>query len=151
MSQALSAPAPTTSFEKGSARFGLLLARVTALLTIGILVVNIVLGRPIIDAVLFSLALAVGVTPQMLPAIVAVSLSTGARRMAHAKVIVRRLDAIEDLGSMNVLCTDKTGTLTEGTISLVRDCWTPTVNPARQWPRGCRECISSDWLHESLG
>ena len=118
MSKALAAAPPPTSFEQGSAKFGFLLARVTAVLTAVILVVNIVLGRPVIDAVLFSLALAVGVTPQMLPAIVAVSLSTGARRMADAKVIVRRLDAIEDLGSMDVLCTDKTGTLTEGTISL---------------------------------
>jgi Mg2+-importing ATPase len=118
MSRALTAAPPPTSFEKGSARFGLLLARVTGVLTAGILVVNIVLGRSIIEAVLFSLALAVGVTPQMLPAIVSVSLSTGARRMARAKVIVRRLDAIEDLGSMDVLCTDKTGTLTAGAISL---------------------------------
>ena len=118
MSQALSTTAPRTSFEKGSAHFGLLLTRVTAVLTSAILVINLVLGRPIIDAVLFSLALAVGVTPQMLPAIVAISLSVGARRMAQAKVIVRRLDAIEDLGSMDILCTDKTGTLTEGSISL---------------------------------
>ena len=118
MSRALAAAPPPTSFEQGTARFGLLLARVTAGLTAVILAVNVILGRPVIDAVLFSLALAVGVTPQMLPAIVAVSLSTGARRMAGAKVIVRRLDAIEDLGSMDVLCTDKTGTLTEGAITL---------------------------------
>ena len=107
-----------TSFEAGTAHFGLLLARVTGILTAVILVVNVALGRPVIEAVLFSLALAVGVTPQMLPAIVAVSLSTGARRMARAQVIVRRLDAIEDLGSMDVLCTDKTGTLTDGSITL---------------------------------
>ena len=97
---------------------GLLLARVTLGLTAVILVVNVVLGRPFIDSVLFSIALAVGVTPQMLPAIVAVSLSTGARRMADASVIVRRLDAIEDLGSMDLLCTDKTGTLTRGVLTL---------------------------------
>jgi Mg2+-importing ATPase len=113
----LTAPA-RTSFEEGTTRFGLLLARVTAILTAAILVLNITLGRPFIDAVLFSLALAIGVTPQMLPAIVAVSLSTGARRLARAEVIVRRLDAIEDLGSMDVLFTDKTGTLTEGRITL---------------------------------
>jgi Mg2+-importing ATPase len=118
MSQALAGATPRTSFEQGTAHFGLLLARVTAILTAVILLVNLVLDRPIIDAVLFSLALAVGVTPQMLPAIVAVSLSTGARRMARAQVIVRRLDAIEDLGSMDVLCTDKTGTLTQGAITL---------------------------------
>ncbi|MBC9733990.1 magnesium-translocating P-type ATPase [Nocardioides marmotae] len=119
MSRALVAAPPSTSFEAGTARFGLMLARVTALLTAMILLINVVLGRPFIDAVLFSLALAVGVTPQMLPTIVAVSLSSGARRMARAQVIVRRLDAIEDLGSMDVLCTDKTGTLTEGTITLL--------------------------------
>ncbi|HEU5144837.1 MAG TPA: magnesium-translocating P-type ATPase, partial [Dermatophilaceae bacterium] len=113
----LTAPA-RTSFEEGTTRFGLLLARVTAILTAAILVLNVTLGRPFIDAILFSLALAIGVTPQMLPAIVSVSLSTGARRLARADVIVRRLDAIEELGSMDVLCTDKTGTLTEGRITL---------------------------------
>ena len=118
VSEQLGETRPRTSFEQGSVRFGLLLARVTALLTAAILVVNVALGRPWLEAVLFSLALAVGVTPQMLPAIVAVSLSTGARRLAAAKVIVRRSDAIEDLGAMDVLCTDKTGTLTEGAIEL---------------------------------
>lgn len=118
MSRALVAEPPPTAFEQGTARFGLLLARVTAALTAVILTVNLLLGRPAIDSVLFSLALAVGVTPQMLPAIVAVSLSSGARRMARAKMVVKRLDAIEDLGSMEILCTDKTGTLTEGTLSL---------------------------------
>ena len=117
-SRRLAASPPPTNFERGMTDLGLMLARVTALLTLVILVVNVVLGRPVVDAVLFSLALAVGVTPQMLPAIVSVSLSTGARRMAKAKVVVRRLDAIEDLGSMDVLCTDKTGTLTEGSIRL---------------------------------
>lgn len=118
VSQELEVSRPRTGFEQGSARFGLLLARVTGVLTAVILVVNVALGRPALDAVLFSLALAIGVSPQMLPAIVAVSLSSGARRLARAKVIVRRLDAIEDLGSMNVLCTDKTGTLTQGAIDL---------------------------------
>ncbi|HMM95842.1 magnesium-translocating P-type ATPase [Phycicoccus sp.] len=118
MSRVLTARSAPTSFEQGTARLGLLLARVTLGLTAVILVVNVVLGRPLVDALLFSLALAVGVTPQMLPAIVAVSLSTGARRMAASSVIVRRLDAIEDLGSMDVLCTDKTGTLTTGVLRL---------------------------------
>lgn len=119
MSERLAAAPPRTSFEIGSARFGLMLVRITALLTAAIFALNIVLDRPLIDALLFALALAVGVTPQMLPAIVSVSLSIGARRMARAQVIVRRLEAIEDLGSMDVLCTDKTGTLTQGRISLV--------------------------------
>lgn len=118
MSSTLTDRPTRTGFEQGTTRLGLLLARVTLGLTAVILVVNVVLGRPFIDSVLFSIALAVGVTPQMLPAIVAVSLSTGARRMADVSVIVRRLDAIEDLGSMDLLCTDKTGTLTRGVLTL---------------------------------
>lgn len=108
-------PAPT-AFEHGLSRFGILLLQVTVALTIAVLVINLVLGRPLIDALLFSLALAVGVTPQMLPAIVSVSLSAGARTLAKHQVIVKRLDVIEDLGSLTVLCTDKTGTLTGGTV-----------------------------------
>jgi P-type Mg2+ transporter len=110
----------TTSFERGMTRFGLLLVRAMAVLVTVILVVNILLGRPVLDAVLFSLALAVGLTPQLLPAIVAVSLAAGARLMAAKKVIVKRLDAIEDFGGMTVLCTDKTGTLTAGAVRLDR-------------------------------
>jgi Mg2+-importing ATPase len=85
-------------------------------LVIGIFIVNVALSRPLIDSVLFSLALAVGLTPEMLPAIVAISLAQGARRMARRRVIVKRLDAIEDIGAMTVLCTDKTGTMTEGLV-----------------------------------
>ncbi|MFM9917949.1 magnesium-translocating P-type ATPase [Lacisediminihabitans sp. H27-G8] len=108
-------PAPT-AFEHGLSRFGILLLQVTIALTIAVFVINLVLGRPILDALLFSLALAVGVTPQMLPAIVSVSLSAGARALSKHHVIVKRLDVIEDLGSLTVLCTDKTGTLTRGTV-----------------------------------
>src|SRR5262249_11790557 len=79
---------------------------------------NVVLARPVVDSFLFSVALAVGLTPQLLPAIVSVSLSLGARRMARARVIVKRLNAIEDFGSMDVLCVDKTGTLTQGEVRL---------------------------------
>ncbi len=107
-----------TAFEHGISRFGLLLLRVMIVLTIAVFVINIVLGRPLVDALLFSLALAVGVTPQMLPVIVSVSLSVGARSLAKEKVIVKRLDVIEDLGSLTVLCTDKTGTLTSGAVEL---------------------------------
>ncbi|NUR48146.1 MAG: magnesium-translocating P-type ATPase, partial [Hamadaea sp.] len=110
----------TTSFERGMTRFGLLLVRAMAVLVTVILVVNLLLGRPALDAVLFSLALAVGLTPQLLPAIVALSLAAGARLMAAEKVIVKRLDAIEDFGGMTVLCTDKTGTLTAGSVRLDR-------------------------------
>ena len=119
LSQELTTASPRTSFEIGSTRFGLMLVRVTMVITAVIFVLNLILDRPLIDALLFALALAVGITPQMLPAIVAVSLSTGARRLAQAKVIVRRLEVIEELGSMDVLCTDKTGTLTQGSITLV--------------------------------
>lgn len=109
---------PVTSFERGATHFGTMLVRAMLVLVSAVFVVNVVLHRPVIDALLFSLALAVGLTPQLLPAIVAVSLSKGAKRMAAERVVVKRLDAIEDFGSMSVLCTDKTGTLTEGTVHL---------------------------------
>ncbi|MFC5790717.1 magnesium-translocating P-type ATPase [Agromyces tardus] len=108
----------TTAFTRGTTRFGELLIWVMVVLTAFIFIVNALFGRPLIEALLFSLALAVGLSPQMLPAIVSVSLSTGARRMAKQQVIVKRLDAIEDLGALTVLCTDKTGTLTAGSVRL---------------------------------
>ncbi len=108
-----------TSFERGLRAFGTMLMRATAVLVASIFAINLVLHRPLLDSLLFSLALAVGLAPQLLPAIVAVSLSQGARQMATEQVIVRRLDAIEDLGAMTVLCTDKTGTLTVGHPELV--------------------------------
>ncbi len=107
-----------TAFELGLRRFGFLLMRATALLVAGIFVANVVLDRPLIESLLFSLALAVGLTPQLLPAIVTVTLAHGARVMATRRVIVKRLDAIEDIGAIDVLCTDKTGTLTSGSIRL---------------------------------
>ncbi|WP_158603472.1 magnesium-translocating P-type ATPase [Micromonospora radicis] len=110
--------ATATGFQRGLTRFGLLLVRIMVVLLVGIAVANLLMGRPVIDSLLFSLALAVGVTPQMLPAIVAVSLSAGARAMAAHRVIVKRLEAIEDFGAMTVLLTDKTGTLTAGTVTL---------------------------------
>lgn len=108
----------TTRFERGITAFGLLLVRAMVVLVTAIFVVNLVLSRPIVESLLFSLALAVGLTPQLLPAIVAVSLSTGARQMAAEQVIVKRLDVIEDFGTMTILCTDKTGTLTAGAAHL---------------------------------
>jgi Mg2+-importing ATPase len=108
----------TTAFTRGTTRFGEMLIWVMVVLTAFIFIVNALFGRPLIEALLFSLALAVGLSPQMLPAIVSVSLSTGARRMAKQQVIVKRLDAIEDLGALTVLCTDKTGTLTQGSVRL---------------------------------
>jgi Mg2+-importing ATPase len=109
---------PPTRFERGLTEFGRLLLWVMLVLVGLIFAANVLLARPIIDSLLFSVALAVGLTPQLLPAIVRVSLSLGARQMARAKVIVKRLSAIEDFGGMNVLCTDKTGTLTQGAVRL---------------------------------
>ena len=108
---------PQTAFQRGLRAFSLLLVRVTAVLAGSILVINIALGRSVLTSTLFALAIAVGLTPQLLPAIVTVSLSTGAKRLAERSVIVKRLVAIEDLGNIEVLFTDKTGTLTEGRIA----------------------------------
>ena len=107
---------PETEFESGVRHFGTFLAEVTGLLVLGIFAINVYLERNVLDSFLFALALAVGLTPQLLPAVIAVNLAHGARRMADAKVIVKRLAAIESLGSMDVLCCDKTGTLTEGSV-----------------------------------
>lgn len=108
--------APDSEFDRGVRRFGYLLLEITAALVLVVFAVNASLGRPTLDDLLFSLALAVGLTPQLLPAIVSVTLAAGARRMAERQVVVRRLVAIEDFGGMSVLATDKTGTLTEGTV-----------------------------------
>jgi len=109
---------PETEFERGIRRFGYFLMEVTLLLVIAIFAANVYLSRPVLDSFLFSLALAVGLTPQLLPAIISINLSHGAKRMASEKVIVKRLASIENFGSMNILCSDKTGTLTEGTVRL---------------------------------
>jgi len=111
---------PQTEFQRGLTRFSGLLAWVGGILSVTIFVINIALGRPIIDALLFSLAVAVGITPQLLPAVVSTSLATGSRRLAERKVLVKRLVCIEDLGDIDVLFTDKTGTLTDGHISFER-------------------------------
>jgi len=118
VSQTLTRKAPETEFERGIRRFGYLLMEVTLLLVLGIFAANVYFHRPVLESLLFSLALAVGLTPQLLPAIISINLAHGAKRMAAEKVIVKRLAAIENFGSMDVLCTDKTGTLTEGTVRL---------------------------------
>ena len=107
-----------TEFEHGIRRFGYFLMEVTLVLVIAIFAVNVYLARPVLDSFLFSLALAVGLTPQLLPAIIGINLAHGAKRMAQGKVIVKRLASIENFGSMNVICSDKTGTLTEGVVRL---------------------------------
>ena len=106
-----------TAFQVGLRDFSALLVRVAAVLTISIFVINVALSRPLLEALLFSLAIAIGITPQLLPAIVSVSLSTGSRQLARRKVLVKRLVTIEDLGNIEVLFTDKTGTLTEGAVT----------------------------------
>ncbi|MGN6178656.1 MAG: cation-translocating P-type ATPase, partial [Mucilaginibacter sp.] len=112
---------PETDFEHGIRRFGYLLMEITLLLVIVIFAINVLLHKPVLDSFLFSLALSVGLTPQLLPAIISVNLATGARRMAKQQVIVKRLSSIENFGSMNILCSDKTGTITEGKVML-KDC-----------------------------
>ncbi|MGP8155128.1 MAG: magnesium-translocating P-type ATPase [Smithella sp.] len=118
ISERLKLRPPQTEFERGVARFGYFLMEVTLGLVIAIFAINVFFHRPVLDAFLFSLALAVGLTPQLLPAIISINLAHGAKAMARNKVIVKRLAAIENFGSMNVLCSDKTGTLTEGTVRL---------------------------------
>jgi P-type Mg2+ transporter len=107
-----------TEFERGLSQFGYFLMEVTLILVVLIFVANVYLHRPVLESFMFSLALAVGLTPQLLPAIVSVNLSRGAKKMADKQVIVKRLPAIENFGSMNVFCTDKTGTLTEGLVKI---------------------------------
>ncbi|AEV98222.1 magnesium-translocating P-type ATPase [Niastella koreensis] len=109
---------PETDFEKGARHFGYMLMEITLILIIIIFSVNVLLHKPALESILFSLALAVGLTPQLLPAIISINLAAGARKMAKNKVIVKRLSSIENFGSMNILCSDKTGTITEGKVML---------------------------------
>ncbi len=114
----LSLHPPETEFERGIQRFGYLLTQVMLVMVVIVLAVNIFLAKPPIDSLLFALALAVGMAPELLPAIISITLAHGAQKMAKRGVIVRRLNSIENFGSMDVLCTDKTGTLTEGVVRL---------------------------------
>jgi Mg2+-importing ATPase len=109
---------PQTEFDRGIRRFGYLLTSAMLVMVLLVFVAHMFAGRPIVETLLFAIALAVGLSPELLPAILSVSLARGAEMMAQHGVLVRRLDAIENLGSMDVLCTDKTGTLTEGVIKL---------------------------------
>lgn len=118
VSQQLKLRPPETEFEHGIRRFGYFLMEITLTLVIVIFAINVYLARPMLEAFMFSLALAIGLTPQLLPAIISINLAHGAKRMAGQKVIVKRLASIENFGSMNVLCSDKTGTLTQGAITL---------------------------------
>lgn len=100
---------PETEFERGVRKFGLLLTQIMTALVLGVFAVNVILDKPPIDSLLFAIALAVGIAPELLPAIMTINLARGAQRMAGRGVIVRQLNAIENLGSMDTLCTDKTG------------------------------------------
>ena len=109
---------PETEFERGIRRFGYMLTQIMTALVLVVFAINVVLSKPVIDSLLFAIALAVGIAPELLPAIISINLSKGAQGMAQRGVIVRQLNAIENLGSMDTLCTDKTGTLTEGAVHL---------------------------------
>lgn len=117
---ALEGEAPPTAFQHGLHRLGILILRLTLFLVLFVLVTHLAFGRPPLESFLFAIALAVGLTPELLPMITTVTLSRGAQRMARRRVVVKRLAAIHDLGAMDVLCTDKTGTLTEARIALAR-------------------------------
>jgi len=112
---------PPAALERGTYRFGTLIMRLTILLALFALLANILLHRPVLDSFLFAIALAVGLTPELLPMVVSVTLARGALRLAGQRVIVKRLAAIHDLGAMDILCSDKTGTLTEARIRLIRE------------------------------
>ena len=120
IADSLSGPPPPTSFEIGINRFGALIMRLTVFMVMFVLLTNVFFHRPWLESFLFALALAVGLTPELLPMVVSVTLARGALRMARMQMIVKRLSAIQDLGSVDVLCTDKTGTLTEAKIRLER-------------------------------
>lgn len=107
---------PETDFEKGLGQFGFFLTRIMFIFLILIFFANVLLSRLLLDSLLFSLALAVGISPELLPAILAVTLSRGAQDLAKKGVLIKRLNSIENLGSMDILCSDKTGTLTTGTL-----------------------------------
>ena len=137
---------PETEFQAGLRGYSTFLVRVTAGMAIGIFVVNIAIGRDALESLMFALSIAVGMTPQLLSAIETVSLSAGARRLAQHKVIVKRLVAIEDLGDMDVLFTDKTGTLTEGKITFdsAVDATGRGSDPVLRAGLECNEAVRSD-------
>ena len=122
--------APENDFQHGIRSFGALVFRVTTILVIAVLAINLALHRPLIDSLLFAIALAVGLTPELLPAIVTLNLTQGARSLGRHGVLVKRLPAIQNMGSVTVLCTDKTGTLTVGKLGVVRSVGIDRDDPA---------------------
>jgi len=118
ISKSLSRAHPETEFQRGTRRYGNLLLYLTFFLAIGIFGFNALVGHSLLNSLLFALAVAIGIVPEMMPGIVTISLSSGAHKMAERQVLVKRLASIENLGNVDVLCTDKTGTLTEGKIAM---------------------------------
>ncbi len=145
---------PETEFERGLRQFGGLLLRVMLVMVTAVLGLNLFLDRPPLDTLMFAIALAVGLSPELLPAILSATLSAGARRMAGRGVIVRHLNAIENLGAMDALCTDKTGTLTRGVVAL-NGALDADASPAPgccAWPgstRRCRPACATRWTRRS--
>jgi Mg2+-importing ATPase len=141
---------PETTFQLGLRKFGDLILRVILVLALVIFAVNALLGHPILGSMMFSLAVAVGLTPELLPVIVTISLARGAGKLAKKHVISKQLIAIENLGNMDVLCTDKTGTLTEGII-LVKDALGPDGNAEPSLTRLAIICNSAIFHHKFIG
>lgn len=133
---------PETEFERGIRRFGNMLTQVMMALVLVVFAINVILNKPPVDSLLFAVALAVGMAPELLPAVISITLSKGAQEMAKRGVIVRQLEAIENFGSMDVLCTDKTGTLTRGVVSL---------DGALDWQGGASERVLREaWLNANF-
>jgi Mg2+-importing ATPase len=146
ISDSLVVKPPATAFESGIRNFGALILRLAILMVLFVLLVNAVFHRPWLESFLFAVALAVGLTPELLPMVVSVTLARGALRMARERVIVRRLPAVHDLGSMDVLCTDKTGTLTEAQIRLEKH-----LDPlARESPRALELAFLNSSMESGL-
>ena len=128
ISKTLARAHPQTEYQRGIRKYGNLLLSLTACLAIAIFALNAAVHHSLINSLLFALAVAIGIVPEMMPAIVTITLSTGARRMAKEQVIVKRLASMENLGNIDILCTDKTGTLTEGKIVL-KNCFAADFSP----------------------
>ncbi|MGB7482009.1 MAG: magnesium-translocating P-type ATPase [Burkholderiaceae bacterium] len=139
VAKALATRREDTAFDRGIRDFGRMILNVTLILVIFVMLANLATQKPVLEAFMFSLALAVGLTPELLPMVVTITLARGALRMADSQVIVKRLSAIQDLGAMDLLCTDKTGTLTEGSIELAH-----TVDV---WGRHAESVLEYGWLN----
>jgi P-type Mg2+ transporter len=148
ISKSLSRAHPETEFQRGTKRYGNLLLFLTFFLAIGIFGFNALVGHSLLNSLLFALAVAIGIVPEMMPGIVTIALSRGAHKMAEQQVIVKRLASMENLGNVDVLCTDKTGTLTEGRIAL-KSVLGPDLKPdpgALPMALACNTAVvGSDW------